>query len=166
MSNIVAPPDAQLTQTPTLSTLNTYVGKHIKDICECQLIDDSLNHCAHFVSHAMGFHFGYTCKHQTGKGEKGASIRVHELFAKCSEVGNWSDLKAASCLVFVIASSNVKLESKVMTNVPQKHVGIYISGTIWHYSNSRDKVVTQTPEAFGKHYPGTKIALFYGTFPL
>ena len=49
-----------------------------------------------------------------------------------------------------------------MDNVPKKHIGIFINGTIWHYSNSQHKVVTQTPAEFIKHYPGQGFALFYG----
>jgi hypothetical protein len=165
MSDIVAPPDSTLTQTPTATALNAFVGKHIKDICGCEFHGDAFNHCAHFVSHAMGFHFGYTCKQQTGKGKIGANIRVHELFKQCPEVGEWKACKATSCLVFITAASNVNLKTKVMANVPKKHVGIYLNGTIWHYSNSKRKVVTQTPEEFSHHYPGKNIALFYGTFP-
>jgi hypothetical protein len=165
MPNIVSPPDVTLTKTPTASSLNEFVGKHIKDICGCQFQDDSFNHCAHFVSHVMGFHFGYTCKHQTGKGTVGVNIRVHELFKMCPKVGKWEAREGTSCLVFVTAANNVNLETNVMVNVPKKHVGIYLDGTIWHYSNSKRKAVTQTPQEFSHHYAGKNIALFYGTFP-
>jgi len=165
MSAVVSPPNPTLTQNPSASDLNRYLGKNIDDICDCEYHNDEDNHCAHFVSHVLGFSFGYTCKHMTSKGTKGASIRVHQLFSKCSEVGRWADRKASVCLAFVTAAGNVKLRSKVMSNVPRKHVGIYVNETIWHYSNMLDQVVTQTPEAFSKHYTGSNIALFYGTFP-
>ncbi len=166
MSAVVAPPNAVLTQTPTTADLQKYEGKHIKDICGNAYHNDSDNHCAHFVSHVLGFSFGLTCKGMTGKGTKGASLRVHELFAKCPEVGKLADCKAAACLVFITKAGNVNLAQKVMSNVPQKHVGVYVDGTIWHYSNGRRMVVSQTPEAFSKHYPGAGFALFYGVFPL
>src|SRR5271169_3547841 len=116
MSKIVAPPDLTLTQTPTAASLNGYVGKHIKNICGCEFYDDSFNHCAHFAGHALGFAFGYTCKHQTGKGKAGATIRVHELFKLCPEAGAWADRGASSCLVFITASDNVHLKTQVMDN--------------------------------------------------
>jgi len=166
MKNVVAPPDAILTQTPTADLLNGFVGKNIKDICDCGYHNNSDNHCAHFVSHALGFHFGYTCKHQTGKGQIGANIKVQQLFAKCQAVGNWEDREKKACLVFVTDESNVELETQEMENAPKKHVGIFLNDTIWHYSNSKMKVVTQTPQAFSHHYPGPNIALFYGDFPL
>jgi hypothetical protein len=152
----------------TKQQLDNYKGKGIRDICTHQYVNDADNHCAHFVSHALGFSFGFTCKGMTGKGEgKGASIRVYELFARCPEVGNWDDKKAilTSCLVFITASTNVDLKKKRMTNVPRKHVGIFLNGTIWHYSNTRDHVVTQTPDQFRHHYVGPEYKLFYGTFP-
>ena len=69
------------------------------------------------------------------------------------------------CLVFITNANNVNLQTKTMVNVPRKHVGIYYNGTIWHYSNSRHQVVSQTPEAFSNHYPAPSNAMFYGTVP-
>lgn len=106
--------------------------------------------------------FGYTCG-QGGK--KGRNIRVQEVFAKCPDVGKFDDRPTETCLVFVTKPSNVHLGSKVLDNVPKKHIGIYYNGTIWHYSNSRSRVVTQVPDEFIKHYPNQTNALFYGTFP-
>ena len=52
-----------------------------------------------------------------------------------------------------------------MINVPKKHIGIYPDNSIWHYSNTQDKVVVQMPDAFAHHYTGKDIAMFFGTFP-
>ena len=161
----VAPPNPILTTAPTEATLNSYVGKKIDVVCDSDYERDDDNHCAHFVSHVMGFTFGHTCKHETGKGEKGYCVRVHEVFTQCPTVGRWADRTANACLVFVIlGAANVDLATKTMANIRRKHIGIYLNGTIWHYSNTQDKVVTQTPEAFSHHYPGDT-AMFYGTFP-
>lgn len=54
---------------------------------------------------------------------------------------------------------------KTMINVPKKHIGIYLDNSIWHYSNTQDKVVVQMPDAFAHHYTGKDIAMFFGTFP-
>ena len=146
---------------------STYLGKHIKDICGNQFHKDSDNHCAHFVSHVKGIAVGYLCRNMTGKGKGGASIRVHEIFAKCPDVGKWDDRPAAvsECLAFVTDSKNVDVTKKTMANVPKKHVGIYKGGSVYHYSNTKNKVVKQTPEQFKKHYTGTTIEVYYGTFP-
>jgi hypothetical protein len=151
---------------PKAETLEAYEGKTIAQICDGGYTDAGFNHCAHFVSHALGFSIGFTCKGMTGKGTSPATIRVHELFAHCPEVGKWDDFNGLCCLAFVIDRGNVNLKTKVMANVPRKHVGIYLDGTIWHYSNSKDKVVTQTPDDFRKHYKGSTIGLFYGTLLL
>ncbi len=167
MGLVVAPPDPTLTTTPTKEGLDAYLGQNISEICGSEYKNDADNHCAHFVSHVMGFSFGFTCKGMTGKGDKGYCIRVHEVFAQCPEVGKWEKRTATACLVFIIAgSSNVDLAAKTMANVPRKHIGIYVDGTIWHYSNSRDKVITQTSEEFSHHYSGSDVPMFYGTFPL
>lgn len=166
MGDVLAVPNANLTTAPTQELLDGYLDKNIKDICESEYKNDDDNHCAHFVSHVMGFTFGFTCKGMTGKGDKGYCIRVHNVFSQCPEVGNWADCTANSCLIFITGKKNVDLPGKKMANVPKKHIGIYLAGTIWHYSNSRDKVVTQAPEEFSHHYPGKDIAMFYGTFPL
>jgi hypothetical protein len=141
--------------------LNAYVGVNIVDICAFGFTHKT-NHCAHFVSHVLQLELGYTC----GRGGVGGrSVRVHEIFAKCPRVGKFDDRPTEKCLIFVISPREVNLKKKVMSNVPKKHIGIYVNGTIWHYSNSREKVVTQKPAEFKKHYPGQTNGLFYGTFP-
>lgn len=71
-----------------------------------------------------------------------------------------------TCLAFVTDERNVNLATKKMTNVPRKHIGIFQGGFVYHYSNSQNKVVKQTPEQFKRHYNGDTIAVFYGTFPM
>jgi len=49
---------------------------------------DNQNHCAHYVSHMMGYEFpGPTCKNFTWadkqKPAKGATIRVDDIFKQC-----------------------------------------------------------------------------------
>ena len=152
----------------TSSQLNQRLGEPISKICENGYADPDDNHCAHYVSHILGFRFGTTCRTMHDGSAPGANIRVQELFAHCPQVGKWADRPAAAlqCLVFVTKASHVHIPQKLMDNVPQKHVGIYLGGTIWHYSNSTSKVVSVTPERFKHHYPGEGIELFYGTMPL
>lgn len=144
-----------------------YLGNHVSNFCPNDYHDDKDNHCAHFVSHVLGFNFGYTCIMQTGKGARGASMRVHELFAQCPEVGIWEDKPPLldSCLAFVTDMKNVDLKNQTMKNVPKKHVGIFYKERIYHYSNSRDKVSGQGADQFKRHYSGVGIRLYYGTFP-
>jgi hypothetical protein len=163
---IVAPPNATLTATPTVATLDGYLGKNIKEICGNKFHDNSANHCAHFVSHVMNFSFGYTCKAHKGGDETGANVRVHETFAQCPEVAEWDDANPkTSGLAFVTDKDNVNLAKKTMSNVPKKHIGTLLDGCVWHYSNTRDKVVKVTVAEFKKHYAGKDIRVFWGKFP-
>jgi hypothetical protein len=97
----------------------------------------------------------------------GATLRVQELFPKCHSVGAWSLRPSSlrSCLVFITRASNVNLASRTMSNVPRKHVGIFLDGHIWHYSNAQQTVVTQLPAQFARHYPSPDNAMFFGTLP-
>jgi hypothetical protein len=144
-----------------------YLGKPIGDICQNGYTSVHENHCAHFVSHVLGYRFGATCQMMgNGKGDP-ATLRVHELFPRCHSAGVWS-LRPSSirtCLVFITRASNVNLVNRTMANVPRKHVGIYFDGYIWHYSNSQQKVIRQMPAQFAQHYPSPDNALFFGTLP-
>ena len=151
----------------TTALLTKYEGQNISKICANGLTNNADNHCAHFVNHVLQLSFGYNCTKQTGKKNQAGNVRVHETFAQCPKVGNWPDRDGTinKCYVFITYKSSVNLAQKKMTNRPKKHIGIYCNGSIWHYSNTRDKVVKQTPAEFAKHYKGSEFALFYGTFP-
>jgi hypothetical protein len=152
----------------TRAELDALLGQEITRICPVGYSNRNDNHCAHFVSHVLGVRFGFLCSGMVGGGRAaGATIRVHELFPHCGNVGNW-DAKPAglmSCLIFITKASNVNLNAKSIDNVPRKHVGIFVDGDIWHYSNTRDKVVRQTPEEFSHHYPAPHDARFFGEMP-
>lgn len=147
--------------------LDQHLGDPISKICSNGYVDPNDNHCAHFVSHVLDYEFGTTCRVMAGGTDTPANIRVQELFAHCHGVGNWADKPGAilQCLVFVTNRYNVHLSTRTMDNVPKKHVGIFLNGTIWHYSNSKSQVVKMAPEEFSHHYPGADIALFYGIMP-
>ena len=157
----------------SVPALQSLVGKNIKDICGNAYTDNAHNHCAHFVAHVKGYSYGYTCKQQTGKGSgSGATIRVNDLFNRCPELGIWSDkpVSLQSCLVFVTDAANVNLQRKKMTDHPQKHIGIFSDGVIYHYSNSDDEVTSDKPQVFaGKfkmRYSGKNITMYFGKFPI
>jgi hypothetical protein len=149
--------------------LESLLGKSISELCGNRFHDAHANHSAHFVSHALGFTFSFNCREYLGGKKEGANIRVHEVFARCPRVGWWDDAQEdADLLVFVIRRDAVDLARKRMQNIARKHIGIYSGGWIYHYNNSRDRVVKQTPDEFLKRfqalYAGDQ-ALFFGTFP-
>jgi len=150
--------------------LDGYLNKHISEICGVGYSRNSDNHCAHFISHVLGLKFGYTCGMMVHSNKPAGSIRVQEVFPKCEEVGPWDTLSDSleSGLIFITHANNVNIEDKVMLNVPRKHVGIFYGNEIkkvWHYSNSRNMVVSQSIEAFSQHYRAPDNALFWGSFP-
>ncbi|MBX3421509.1 MAG: hypothetical protein KF752_08135 [Pirellulaceae bacterium] len=151
-----------------VNQLNTWLGKNISDICLNGYTAADLNHCAHFVSHALALSVGYTCKHATRKQNFGASLRVHEIFDRCTghqEINQSSN--SYSGLVFVSARTNFRTVAGRMTlaNVPRKHMGIILGGQVWHYSNTRDMVVVQVMSQFIFHYSGQENALWCANPP-
>ena len=149
------------------STLNSYLNKHMSMICPNGYDKDNINHCAHFVGHVLDITVGKTCLSIVhGTGAEG-SIRVNEIFnLYCPLVGEWKSKPSSlsRCLIFITSPTNVTLSPKHMTDHPTKHIGIFVGGRVWHYSNGRHKVVSVPVNQMKKHYSGqTDDWLFYGT---
>ncbi len=149
--------------------LESIVGLPIENICKNKFHDHNENHCAHFVSHIIEFEKSYNCKQYKGGNNKGANIRVHEVFESCPLVGNIGDVPSGTdYLVFVTEENNVDVPNKKMGNIPQKHIGIFSSGFIYHYSNTEEKVCKWTKtkflDTFQKLYKGNQ-KLFFGLIP-
>ena len=149
--------------------LQASVGKNISAICPNRFHDPAANHCAHFVSHMCGINFSFHCvEFKGGRGER-ANLRVHEVFAQCPKVGKWEDADLGRTqLVFVTVKSNVNVAQKRMGNIPQKHIGVYHDGRVYHYSNGQDRVTTDTPDSFlakfQRIYDGDQ-GLWFGHIP-
>ena len=149
--------------------LEEHVGKNISHFCQNGFVGSRTNHCAHYVSHALGLDFSYHCKEHTGGAGPGANMRVHEVFAQCPMVGRWQDADPAKTqIIFVTRASHVDVGQKKMVNHPQKHVGIYHDGNVYHYSNSRNHVTRQEVQdffdTFQRVYSGHQ-GLFFGLIP-
>jgi hypothetical protein len=69
--------------------------------------------------------------------------------------------------VFVSGEGNFVTRGSTTTlvNVPKKHIGFILNAMVWHYSNSRNKVIKQTTSAFRLHYSGQTNALWLGSLP-
>lgn len=145
--------------------LNSYVGHSIAEICPYGYHSSADNHCAHFVAHALQMGFGLTCGNMQGGGG-GANLRVQEIFRQCD-----SRREILVCpsrgqgLIFVSGERSFSGTPARIANVPRKHIGILSNGKVWHYSNSRRRVITQTPAEFLYHYRRQKNSLWYGSFP-
>lgn len=124
--------------------------------------------------------FEATCKNQTPADKllpgKSVAIRVDDIFNIVPEYGRWTDktLYLTSCLIFATNSGNMNPGGHrlKMKNAPSKHIGIFIDGVVWHYSNTRDGVVKESVTIFinkFKHTPfyikaGQTVDFFYGRF--
>lgn len=137
------------------ATLDDYVGKDIKDICDTGFDASNHNHCAHFVSHAMGIKVGMVCgsmKYDT-RGE-GASIRVNEVYNAAATRGLWSAKPASMKLGLAYVTLPTNVSSNQMGEHPRKHIGVFIREQIWHYSNGADEVVKHGPTAWHTLFKG------------
>ena len=152
-------------------SLNSFINKSMSEICPSGHANTADNHCAHFVGHTLNITVGLTCHGMMSKRKRkgeAASLRVHVIFDACPTVSEYEDAMANSRgLMFVSGTNNFRTKSGKTTlrNIPKKHIGVFLNGTVWHYSNSRNKVITQTPDEFIKHYRGQKNALWFGTLP-
>jgi hypothetical protein len=148
----------------TTLLLDSYLGRHISAICPNGYTADSNNHCAHFVNHVLHLSFGYTCKKHIG-----ANLRVHETFARCPNTRELNECPTSiEALIFISSPHNFvrRPDATVeLINVPRKHIGLFLDGTVWHYSNSRKKVVKQNLAEFIRHYPSQVNALWVGDLP-
>ena len=60
--------------TTALTALSSFKGKNIGKICSFSIgKDDTRNHCAHFVSHVLGYDFAETCKNFTHTDKQNSS---------------------------------------------------------------------------------------------
>ncbi len=55
-----------------------------------------------------------------------------------------------TCLVFITGASHVNLTGKRMSNVPRRHVGVNLGGSIWHYSNKDTAGLTKRVASGGR----------------
>lgn len=151
------------------SKLEAALGKSIDKICPNRFHDLSANHCAHFVSHMTGLEFSFHCREFKGGNNRPGNIRVHEIFANCPQVGEFNNKPTdRPVLVFVTRKNVVDLAAKRMTNIPQKHIGVFLDGFIYHYSNTSDEVVKWNPtkflDVFQEIYDGDQ-GLYFGIIP-
>lgn len=148
--------------------LSESLNKTIADFCQNNFTGTAENHCAHLVCHVLELDSGYDCKTHKNGNHPGSCLRVQELFPECPQVGNWNSAPEGMKIVFVTDKSNVDLPAHTMRNVPRKHVGIFSDGHVYHYSNTQDIVIRQTPTAFLNRFQGFyggNQRLFFGTFP-
>jgi len=115
----------------TQELLDSYIGKGMGDICLNGYDATNLNHCAHFVGHALNLDFDMTCrKLVSSKARKGgaANVRVHEIFAHCPTTHEiiqcTTDLTG---LIFVSGASNFVTDA---ANISRLRTGSCAAGSL------------------------------------
>jgi hypothetical protein len=166
--------------TITREFLQSFVGQTVEDFCpngtkDFAKVGDTHNHCAHFVSHALGFQIGKLCNTMSYANRKntasGRSLVVSDLFNACPERGLWSARPAAldCCLIFAVGAHGASQAANgqwTMANIPRKHVGIHLNGECYNYHNTHNEGVGVNAASFFEKLYGAGTTAFYGTFPV
>jgi hypothetical protein len=143
-------------------------GQAITAICTTGFTNADMNHCAHFVSHALDLTIGTLCGSMgwATRGQ-GATIRVNEVFNYCTNRGAWDarDGTWNACLIFVTVNGNVTGDPPIMGDHPRKHIGLHMGGEVWHYSNGQDRVIRESVAEFQARFRsayGANISFYHG----
>ena len=158
--------------------LDGFIGQTVEGFCSTGAkvgrfkTGDSDNHCAHFVSHVLGFRFGELCLAEKWHGDLGRTMRVNELFMWCPDRGAWSSKPADldPCLVFATVAANVTTPKKgppTFGDMSRKHVGIWTKGFGYNYHNGSHGTegVDKDGVSFFENLYGKGTLVFYGSFP-
>ena len=156
--------------------LETYLEQSVKDFCgKYGDVDDSENHCAHFVSHVLQLRIpgAALCSNVAGSGysyeerRQGFCIRVNQVFNSCKNRAYWNDKSLPSQVCFIVATIEANVESKdplTIGTMKQKHIGFYSGGWVYNYGNKNDKVRKTSLANFKLHY-GEKTILLKADLP-
>ena len=157
------PPQNLAANTAQSTNLDDYLGKTIEEVCgKYGTVNDDVNHCAHFVSHVLALRLpgAALCSNVGGstytyeERNDGYCVRVNQVFNSCNNRRKWSD-DTAGTKCFIVATIPANIESQDPLTIGQmsrKHIGIYSTGFVYHYSNTQDKVVKVTTKEFSSHY--------------
>lgn len=157
--------------------LEAYLGQSVKDFCgRYGDIDDSENHCAHFVSHVLQLRIpgAALCSNVGGSDypyherRNGFCIRVNQVFNSCKNRAIWTDDSAPQSVCFVVATIAGNIISQnplTIGSMRKKHIGFYVAGWVYNYGNTNDKVRKSAINDFKRHY-GAQTILLRADLPL
>jgi hypothetical protein len=158
----------------TEAALDAYLGQSVEDFCSMfGKKGDVHNHCAHWVSHALGFRIGKLCNQMTFEHRKrsddGRSLTVDALFNQCPERDYWDKKpdNLTTCLIFAVLPKGIGKSGGTLTMsaIANKHVGIYLNGHAYNYHNKSSEGVHKDSAQFFKSLYGSTTVVLYGTFP-
>ncbi len=151
--------------------LENYVGKNIALICDHNYISEAAhtNHCAHFLGHVLGLRFGLTCGDMTNDAHGGGTLRVNDIYNRCTDRGLWSNKPTPLiyCLIFATHPSNISGDR--MGTHSHKHVGIWRFPYVYNYSTMNRQVLKEEVPDFLARLSGVydpqgnnPVQLYYG----
>jgi hypothetical protein len=118
----------------TEAELIASLGKNISAICPTRFHNNSHNHCAHYVSHMLGIHFGYQCDGSTSRAGAGVSVRCNEIYNRIAQRGALGTTTPQNGWL-IFATSPTNMSGDQMLSGSRKHVGIYFNGNVYNYYN-------------------------------
>ncbi len=147
--------EAQIARLPL--TLYEHLGRNILQICPHRY--HAKNHCAHWVSHVLGYNrLGCpACKTMSktpSKPDIGVLIRVDEIYNAARQKQSFINALPPGFhqgLIYVTRKGNMKPSGEMNTG-PAKHIGIWYADKVWHYSNRGTRVVHQSMQQFQKTF--------------
>ena len=151
--------------------LEFYVGKNISLICDHGFISEAghTNHCAHFLGHIMGLRFALTCGDMTNAPHQGGTLRVNEIYNRCTDRGPWANKPTPLIYCMIFATQATNMMGGQMGTHSNKHVGIWRFPYVYNYSTMNHQVLKEEVADFqarldGVYNPhGTNpVQLFYG----
>jgi hypothetical protein len=157
---------------PTIQLMDEYLGASIQDICPngYHTIGAGHNHCAHFVAHVLSYDFGRTCHLMAARSRRlgrAATLTVKDIFDRSP-----NKFLVTSCgpfprpgIVYVTMRSNLNVDTMSLGSSLTRHVGVGIGSHVWHFSNSRNRVVKQPGSEFLSHYSGDTVMVYGDLVP-
>jgi hypothetical protein len=151
--------------------LEFYVGKNISLICDHGFISEAghTNHCAHFLGHIMGLHFALTCGDMTNAPHKGGTLRVNEIYNRCTDRGPWVSKPTPLIYCMIFATQATNMTGGNMGTHSNKHVGIWRFPYVYNYSTMNHQVLKEEVPDFLARLNGVydshgtnPVQLFYG----
>jgi hypothetical protein len=152
------------------TTLEPLLGQTVTEFCgKYGKVADSFNHCAHFVSHVLTLrvHAAALCSNVDGSTypyedrRNGFCIRVNQVFNATKNRRRWtSDDKPGKCLIVATIKDNIfQTDPVTIGDQSKKHIGFFVNGTIYHYSNTKDRVIKQSLGDFKNHFGAATVLL-------
>lgn len=174
MSPATPIPSGTLSQNATTPN-NLMIGKTVEEFCgKYGSKGDDDNHCAHYVSHVLGLRIpGAALCSNVGDNtwgyenrRNGYCVRVNQIFNSCSNRMFWpEETPTGKCFWVATIPGNILTRDPLTIGTHRrKHIGIYMDGQVYQYSNTIDKVAVKSVAQL-QHLYGPKTVMLKCDLP-